>query len=189
MIFLASTSPRRRALLKGAGIPFRGFRPQYQETHSQKKISPATLVKKHALEKALSIVPAVPKGLILGADTLVFFKGRIIGKPRNLREARQTLLALQGHWHTVYTGVALLRLKQGKISARWVAAEKTKVHLRTMALADIRRYFRRIQPLDKAGAYAIQSTRGSIVDCVQGSFSNAVGLPLEKLCAKLQTNF
>jgi len=180
MIYLASESPRRRRLLKEAGWVFRIVKSRYSErpfAHS----SPARWVCDHAAGKALSAAARLKSGLILAADTIVFDRGEVIGKPKGLKDAFRILGSLQGRWHCVYTGVALVWVREGRIRRKRVFSERTKVHIRAMTPQDMRRYFKRIDPLDKAGAYAIQQKRGSVVDGCIGSFSNAVGLPMERL--------
>ena len=180
MIYLVSTSPRRKKLLREAGVRFRVLRPKYHERHIP-GLRPDALVKRHAYEKAMSAVSLVKEGVLLSADTVVCLDGHVIGKPKNIKDAVRILSKLQGRWHTVYTGVALLKLSAGRITKKKVFSEKTGVFIKKMSRADIRSYFRRISPLDKAGAYAIQSTRASIVEKFKGSHSNAVGLPMERL--------
>lgn len=180
MIYLASTSPRRKKLLREAGIRFRVLQPEYHEKNIP-RLGPAALVKRHAWEKGRSAMPLVKNGILLSADTVVYFKGRMIGKPKNMSDAVSILWALQGRQHTVYTGVALFKLSAGKVTKSKAFAVKTGVFIKKMSRADIRSYFKKISPLDKAGAYAIQSDRSSIVLKIKGSFSNAVGLPMEQL--------
>ena len=179
MLYLASTSPRRKKLLRENGFLFKTLKPVYEEK-DKPGLSPATLVKLHALAKADSVAGHVRQGAILVADTIVYFKKKIIGKPKNGKDALRMLGALQGRRHTVYTAVALLWIAGGIIQKKKVFVEKTDVYLKPLTHAEIQVYFRKINPLDKAGAYAIQS-RNSIVQKVRGSFSNAVGLPMEAL--------
>ena len=184
-LYLASRSPRRTRLLKEAGIRHRVLKTNYKERRSA-RLTPAVLVRKHAMGKAMAAAVLIKNGLILAADTVVFCKGKIIGKPRSRREAEKTLLSLQGRRHTVYTGVALIAVDKKNLRKKILFYEKTGVRLKKMDLSDIRRYFRRINPMDKAGAYAIQAKKGSIVREIRGSFSNAVGLPMERLCARMR---
>ena len=179
MIYLASTSPRRKTLLRKAGLRFKALRPDYQETRL--KVPPSQLVRLHALGKARACVRRIRQGTILAADTLVYLSGELIGKPRNLNQARRFLGKMQGRWHRVYTGVAVLQVDSGKIIKKTVFFEMTKVLIKKLTANQIESYFKRVHPLDKAGAYAIQSRRGGVVRDVKGSFSNAVGLPMEKL--------
>lgn len=187
LIYLASTSPRRRALLKKKGITFRILKPNYEEDKGL-KASPFKIVQIHAAEKAHSCVGRVKNGILLAADTIVYLGGEIIGKPKNMKNARLILGKLQGRWHSVYTGVAIFKITGGKVIKRIVFFEKTGVHLKKLTARGIKNYFKKVSPLDKAGAYALQSRQGNIVQKVKGSFSNAVGLPVEKLLKKLRTN-
>ncbi len=178
MIYLASTSPRRKELLKKAGIRFRILQPAYEEDNGL-KAPPSQIVKIHARKKAESCVRQIKDGIILGADTIVYLRGVIIGKPRNMKEACSILGRLQGRWHAVYTGVALLEIKAGRIERKTLLFEKSRVKIKKLSALDIRNYFKKVNPLDKAGAYAVQSPHGGIIEAVQGSFSNVIGLPIE----------
>ena len=180
MIYLASTSPRRKKLLKQYGIVFKTIRPDYHEKNGPKD-PPSITVKKHALAKAVSCVSRVKEGVILGSDTIVYFRGNIIGKPKNFSDAINILSDLQARWHVVYTGVAVLTIKDRKIIKKKTFVEKTKVHLKKMDRPEILRYLKKIKPLDKAGSYAIQSKNTGIITQVQGLLSNAIGLPIERL--------
>lgn len=186
MIILASSSPRRKKLLKEHRIAFRVAAPSYHEKDIP-GLSPSALVKRHALGKGLSAARKVRDGIVVSADTLVFYGGKMIGKPRNLRDAQRILMMLQGRAHVVYTGVTVLKVRSGRIARKIVFSDKTKIRLRSMSRSEVLSYFRRVNPLDKAGAYAIQSKTGTIVARVSGSFSNAVGLPMERLLSTLRT--
>jgi septum formation protein len=182
-LYLASVSPRRRAILRKLGLRFRVVASGYEEGKTGHR-APAALVRAHALEKAAAAARSVRSGTVIGADTIVWSGRKAIGKPRNLADAARTLARLQGRWHVVYTGVALLRVERGRTLRRRVWSETTRVRLRRMTAADIARYFRRVDPLDKAGSYAIQS-KFSVVEQVRGSFFNAMGLPAESLIKNL----
>lgn len=177
--YLASTSPRRRAILKKLGITYKLVKPGYKEKNLP-KASPARLVKQHALEKALSSIREARDGVLISADTIVYFKKNVIGKPKNMTQARSILAELQGQWHEVYTGVALFRMDSGKAMKRRIFYDRTRVLLKKMTLKDIERYFKKINPLDKAGAYAIQSKQSDIIEKIKGSYSNVAGFPEEK---------
>lgn len=185
MIYLVSTSPRRRALLKKAGITFRILRPGYEED-KRLKGPPSQIVQIHAVRKAKSCAGRIRNGTFLAADTTVYFKGEMIGKPKNREEAHLILGKLQGRWHSVYTGVAIFKMVSGRVVKKIVFYEKTKVRLKKLTPGKIKNYFKRVNPLDKAGAYAIQSSHGGIVQDVWGPLSNAVGLPVEKILKKLR---
>ncbi len=167
-------------LLKKAGITFKTVHPSYKETN-RGKISAFRLTRKHALGKALSVAWRVTEGVVLGCDTVVVHEGRILGKPRTMKEAASMLSSLTGRWHVVMSSVALIRLSPGRRARRIVFTEKTRVRLRKMESGPLRSYLKRIGPLDKAGAYAAQAAGKGIVERVKGSFSNVVGLPIEKL--------
>jgi septum formation protein len=145
--------------------------------------TPSRLVAVHALGKALNAViprsPGNPETLILGADTIVYRMGRIYGKPGSMDEARQFLNELAGKTHWVYSGIALVSpdKKRGL-----VAVDRTAVKLKDMPPDRLENYLKRIHPLDKAGAYAIQR-HPNIVARWKGSWTNVVGLGLEKLNA------
>lgn len=187
VIYLASTSPRRKRILKASGIAFKIVAPDYEE-NGPAHFSPSRTVKEHALGKARSVVGKISDGIVIGCDTIVYFRKKIIGKPKNLKDAFRILGALQGRRHSVYTGVAVLRVAASQIRKKTVFYEKTDVYLKKMSRGGIARYFRRMNPLDKAGAYAIQSRKQGIVAKVKGSFLNAVGLPAECLRDKIGSN-
>ncbi len=170
-------------ILRKLGLSFRTAAPAYEEGNPGRR-KPAALVRLHAVEKACAVARVAREGIVIGADTIVWFDGKIIGKPKHLADARKTLAKLQGRWHIVYTGVAILKVCDGVICRRRVYVEKTRVLIKRMSDADIRRYFRRVNPLDKAGSYAIQA-RFPVVERVKGSFFNAMGLPAESLIKNL----
>lgn len=185
MIYLASSSPRRKTLLKKAGIAFQILKPSYEEENNLKG-SPSRIVQTHARRKGESCLKEVTDGIVISADTIVYFRGQIIGKPGNMKEAFSILGKLQGQWHSVYTGVAILKIVSGKIARKIIFFEKTKVRLKKLSSQEIENYFERVNPLDKAGAYAIQSSHDGIVEDVKGLFSNAIGLPIEKILKELR---
>ncbi len=178
-LFLASQSPRRKEILKKLKIPFRVVDSGYEETFP-KGVSPRDLVLRHAIGKAKAAAVKARVGLVLGADTLVARKGKILGKPKDLNDARKTLLFLSGKSHEVYTGVAIADLATKKIRS---GVMKTKVYFKKLSAAAIESYLRRVKVLDKAGSYGIQE-KPSIVKKIEGSYSNVVGLP-EELVKKL----
>ena len=120
--------------------------------------------------------------LVLGADTLVFLDGEIMGKPRDLSDARRMLARLQGRTHQVVTGVSLIHLRGHR---EQLFAVSTDVTFRPLTAGQIGSYLSKMNPLDKAGAYAIQEHGDMIVSEISGSFSNVVGLPVERLKAEL----
>lgn len=164
----------------------------YRERHETRG-HPARLVMRHAVgkaRKALLPSPAKPgkgkgkgygkqntEGWILGADTLVYFRGRLLGKPADRAEACRMIGEMTGHIHWVYTGIALRNIQTGKEKT---AFAKTKVKFKKWDKKKIKKYLAKAQPLDKAGAYAIQVCP-SIVASYQGSLSNVIGLPVKLL--------
>ena len=133
--------------------------------------------------KLLAIAKKHPDALVLGADTIVCMGTRVFGKPKDLRDAHRMLGQLQGRTHEVLTGVCLVHLRTHR---QKVFVDSTTVTFRTLHSEQIRRYLSKIDPLDKAGAYAIQEEGDLIVESVNGSYSNVVGLPLERLKAEFE---
>ncbi|MBI1870442.1 MAG: septum formation protein Maf [Chlamydiae bacterium] len=181
-IYLASQSPRRREILEKMKIPFQVVSSSYHEKIF-KGIEPEELVLRHALGKARKA--EVPKSAqwILGADTMVFCRGKALGKPRHLKEALKMMKALSGQRHEVWTGVVLW----DRISDRLLTGcAQTYVWIKNLTEARILYYFNCVNPLDKAGAYAIQEGP-KIVERINGSYSNVVGLPKELLNKMLRS--
>jgi septum formation protein len=171
MIYLASQSPRRKEILKEMGLAFRVVPSSYHEKPSRKP--PRRLVIDHAVGKAKKAKVKSQEGWVLGADTIVYCAGRALGKPKNLSQAYRMLRLLSGRAHAVYTGVAFLHLKTGRV---WSGCEVTKVFIKKLTDAQIQNYCRKVPSLDKAGAYAIQM-KPKIAARIKGSYSNVVGLP------------
>jgi len=146
------------------------------------QLSPRELCQLNAHRKARSVAKKNPDALVLGADTLVFLDRKVFGKPKNLEEATQMLLQLQGKTHQVVTGVSLIHQRT---HSEKLFAVGTDVTFRPLGEDQIRNYLKKINPLDKAGAYAIQEHGDLIVSEISGSYSNVVGLPLERLRVEL----
>lgn len=125
----------------------------------------------------------VRSGYVVGADTFIYFRGKIIGKPRDLNDACQILKLLSGKAHYVYTGLAIRSLSSGRIRTSYA---KSKVVFRKLSSSVIEDYVRRFRPLDKAGAYAIQQDGRKLIKALYGSRSNVVGLPVELLKSELR---
>ncbi len=177
-LVLASTSPRRQFLLRESGIPFETVAPANAAEDFPAGEAPTGLVMRHARAKARSVAGTYPDRLVLGADTVVVIDGEVFGKPRAVAEARVMLATLQGRTHTVYTGLALL---DGGRRKEMVEVEATDVTLRPMTDEEIEIYIATGEPLDKAGAYAIQGKGAFLVERVDGDYFNVVGLPLCRL--------
>ena len=182
MLYLASQSPRRRRLLRRLGRPFRVVPSGHRETIRVGE-PPSINAMHNAVGKVLRArLPRNARGLVVGADTFLWFRGRIIGKPRTLREARRLLQVLSGRSHWVYTGLCLQDVATGR---RRVGYTKTRVTFKPLTDEAITRLFRRASPLDKAGGYALQADRGELIARLEGSRSNVIGLPLELLRRQL----
>jgi septum formation protein len=182
-IILASASPRRADLLRELGLKFRVVPSNAPEAHHE-QLTARELSQLNAYRKARAIAKQLPDALVLGADTLVYYGTRLFGKPASLDEAERMISQLQGRTHQVVTGVCLIHLRRFR---QKIFAETTEVTFRPLDRKQIRNYLKAIQPLDKAGAYAIQVKGDLIVEKVAGSFSNVVGLPVERLKTELQT--
>ena len=178
-LILASASPRRAQMLKEAGIPFAVI-PADIDEHCIQAETTAELPERIALAKAECVARLHPNRLILAADTSVCLDDVIFGKPRDMADAVRTLQQLSGKTHQVITGVALL---QGNCRESWHSV--SNVTFKTLAPSDIQAYFALVNPLDKAGAYAIQEHGDMIVSAIGGLRSNIVGLPIEEVLARL----
>lgn len=180
-IILASSSPRRRELLQGLGIPFTVETSDVDETTSP-GLAPAEIVESLAQRKAREIAGKKSDGLVIGADTIVVLDGNVLGKPRDDADAYQMLQSMQGREHTVFSGVALIDAKSGREE---VAHRSTKVRIRPLTEQEIIAYIATKEPLDKAGSYAIQGIGSTIVEAIQGDYFTVVGLPLNLTAAML----
>ncbi|HYV46913.1 MAG TPA: Maf family protein [Myxococcaceae bacterium] len=178
-LVLASASPRRRALLQGLGVAFDAVAPGLDESVRPGE-PPRDYVLRVAVEKAAAGARLRPGALVLAADTSVVLGDRILGKPAGEAEAREMVRALSGRRHSVLTGVAL----DG--AARASAVVETAVWFRPLSEAEIAWYASTGEPLDKAGAYAIQGAGGVLVQRIEGSASNVVGLPLAETAELLR---
>jgi len=176
MLYLASQSPRRQEILKAMGVRFRVARSEYRERLVQ-KTAPGELVRRHALGKALGACLPKTARWVLGSDTLVYLRGQLLGKPKNHLQSIEMLKRLSGKRHSVFTGVALLDRKTGEAE---VQAVETAVYFKRLSKADIEAYLEAVNTLDKAGGYAIQEGP-KLVDHIEGSYSNVIGLPRELL--------
>ena len=177
---MASGSPRRRELLAEAGFGFEVVVSPAEEAHGP-GVPLAELCESNAEAKAAAVVAQCPEAVVLGADTLVWIDDKPLGKPRDMDEARAMLRRLSGRTHTVCTGVCVIG---GGRRERF--HELTGVRFRDLDGQQIGRYFERMDPLDKAGAYAVQEHGEMIVEEVRGDFSNVVGLPLGRVTEVLQ---
>jgi MAF protein len=172
-VILASSSPRRRELLATLALPYEISTAPVEETLLESE-SPKDAVRRLALAKAKAIRTADSQDVILAADTIVVFKGKILGKPRDESEAKEMLLALRGDWHLVFTGVAVL----APPSLELLAVECTQVLMRDYSLEEIEAYVSSGKAMDKAGAYGVQDEGFRPVAEIKGCYTNVMGLPL-----------
>ena len=183
-LVLASASPRRRDLLEAAGFEVI-VSPAAVEEFSD-GLAPRALVLANAEMKALKLAATMFGDVVLGADTVVVLDGEILGKPRDLDHAVEMLHRLSGRAHEVLTGVCMLR--GGKVE-RCSFVESTRVSFRPLDEALITEYLREINPLDKAGSYAAQEDRGRLIERIEGSMDNVIGLPVARVIEALESHF
>jgi septum formation protein len=186
-LILASASPRRRKLLAGCRIPFE-IMPSTIDEHPLPDEPAEAYVRRLALAKAESVAQHHPDAVVLGADTIVTIDGLLLGKPQTLDEARQMLNRLCGRGHEVLTGVAVVAGRTaGSSGCRWAnEVVASRVLMRQFTAATIAWYIATGEPLDKAGAYAVQGLGAALVERVEGSYTNAVGLPLTETLSLLR---
>ena len=180
-LFLASASPRRAELLRRMGLAFE-IRPTHVEEDDSGKAGPESMVLHNAQLKAGTLAAQEPDALVLGSDTTVALGERVLSKPVDLDDARRMLAMLSGRTHTVYTAVALHWQAEG-LARSFV--ERSEVTFKRLDASRIEQYMALVDPLDKAGGYAIQTGRDLIIESVTGSVENIMGLPIQALEACL----
>lgn len=181
-IILASASPRRKGLLTLIGLKFRVDVSDYEEDLGL-KLKPHELAKYLSLEKARAVAHKYNDAIIIAADTFIVFRGKLLGKPHTEKEAMRMLTILNGKSHSVITGYTVLDTHIGKKSS---CSVETKVWFRKMTDSELRAYVRTGEPLDKAGAYAIQGIGSLIVKKIEGDYFNVIGLPVASLAVTLK---
>jgi septum formation protein len=182
-IILASASPRRKELLEKIGLKFE-VEPGDINEELQSDLPPQELAKKLSQEKALAVSKKYSDAIIIAADTIGVFEGKIVGKPRTSTEATKMLRMLNGKSHLVVTGFTIIDTKTGKTVSKSV---ETTVYFRKLTEAEIDAYVKTGEPLDKAGGYALQGLGALIVEKITGDFYNVIGLPLSALVESLKT--
>ena len=180
-LLLASNSPRRRELLLEAGFDFEIFVPSVAERF-EVDLTLRELTALNAIRKAMATARLRPKNIVLAADTLVAIEDHVLGKPKNKDDAVAMLQRLSGRAHEVCTSVFICHLE--KMNSRSFY-EISRVRFQRLTRNKIDNYLTRVDPLDKAGAYAAQGFGGEIIAQVNGSYTNVVGLPMEKTIAAL----
>jgi len=185
-LVLASQSPRRAAILRAVGWKFEKQIADIDETQFENE-NPAGYVLRLARAKALAVAENFDDALVLGADTIVVVGNEIIGKPRDFQDARRMLRTLSGRFHEVLTGVALVK-SFGKRLETKTAFERTRVKFAELSEAEIEFLVEKGEPLDKAGAYAVQAQAALFIEKIGGDYWNVVGLPIH-LVYNLIKNF
>lgn len=172
MLILASKSPRRIELLKSLGFVFEIIPSQSPENTVYKR--PSGKVRDLAIKKAFDVAKKYPGATVIGADTLVFCKGKVIGKPKDEKDALRILRLLNGSWQSVYTGVCIMNLEAKKML---YGVEVSRCKARRLQLEELKQLAGK--HLDKAGAYAVQDEDDRFIEKIQGSRTNVVGFPVE----------
>ena len=180
-LILASSSPRRAELLRQLAFSFKVVPSEVPEIHHG-ELTAREVSQINAYRKARSVAKKHPDALVLGADTLVYLGTALFGKPKDLEEGYGMLEQLQGRTHQVVTAVCLLHLRSHR---QRIFTETTSVTFRPLDAVAIRRYLTKVNPLDKAAGYAIHEEGELLVDRIFGSYTNVVGLPLERLKVEL----
>ena len=177
-LILASASPRRQALLAGQGLCFEVVPSALKEPDPEPGEAPADYAARMARIKGQDIAARHPDKVVISADTIVVQEAKILGKPKDAKDALAMLSSLSGRWHEVMTGFCVLRQREGISLCRTVT---TRVHMADNSPDMLKAYIDTHEPMDKAGAYGIQGIGAFLVDEVQGSYTNVVGLPLRSV--------
>jgi septum formation protein len=176
-IILASSSPRRLELLSRTGIKFGVDPGDYEEVHDP-SLNAEQLVRKLSFEKAQNVAGKHIDAIVIGADTVISLEGEVFGKPHTPEKARKTLHALSGRYHDVLTGITIMTSDNWNMRAD---IERTRVYFRALTGEEIDAYIATGEPLQKAGAYAIQGGARKFVERFEGDYSNILGFPLTLL--------
>ncbi|HET6646619.1 MAG TPA: Maf family protein [Pyrinomonadaceae bacterium] len=175
-LVLASRSPRRAEILTAVGWPFEMVASNIDETRFKSE-SAVSYVTRLAQAKAEAVARTATSGLVVGADTVVVVEDQILGQPSDPDDARRMLKLLSGRWHEVLTGVSLMRANKNSL----VEHETTRVRFTEMSDVEIDWYVGTGEPMDKAGAYAVQGRAALFIEEIQGDYFNIVGLPMRLL--------
>lgn len=196
-IILASQSPRRKELLEQIGLEFEICPAKGEEIIT--KTIPEEVVMELSKQKAEEVAAMVSSYseqhkdittpsdiLVIGADTVVAYDGKILGKPKDEADAKATLTMLSGNTHSVFTGVTLVLIDKSGRAGEIVFYEKTDVKMHKMSEAEIDRYIETGEPMDKAGSYAIQGKCAIYIEKIDGDYNNVVGLPITRIYQELK---
>lgn len=179
-IILASTSPRRKELLSRTGLVFETQESGYQE-EMHLDLSPEKLAEHISFHKAKPVSEINPEAIVIAADTFIVFDGKYLGKPKTEEEARTMLKELSGKSHEIITGVTIMN-KTRTVSF----TSKATVYMRDLSPETIENYIKTGEPMDKAGAYAVQGKGAVLIEKMEGDFFGAVGLPIGRLAEELK---
>jgi septum formation protein len=183
LLILASSSPRRQELLREAGIRFQVHAANINEERISGEL-PVEYARRLSREKAEAVAAIYPQHFVLGADTIVVINNEVLGKPKDAADAHRMLWMLSGRSHEVTTAVTLIGPNQLKDTR----SSTTQVVFRSMTEDEIQQYVTGGEPMDKAGAYAIQGGASRWTERIEGEYSNVVGLPLSVVTEMLQTS-
>lgn len=181
-IILASTSPRRRQLLKQLGLEFEVVGSEVEEKLNP-RLKPRHQVEELALQKAEAVASKFDDAIVIGADTLVALGDEILGKPKDKNDAKRMLKKLRGRQHSIVTGFVLIDTAAKRTIIKSV---ETKVWFRKIPPQEIAAYIEKDKPLDKAGAYALQDRAAIFVEKIEGDYFGGVGLPLYTFAKELK---
>lgn len=179
-IILASSSPRRKALLEQAGLKFTIYPSDFEEV-IDKKLTPTELAEKLSLEKAKTVYHKFPNSTVIAADTFVFCQKKILGKPKDKKNAKEMLHFLSDKSHEIITGFTIIDGE--KIITK---SEKTFVKMKLISDKEMDEYISTDEPFGKAGAYAIQGLAKKFIAKIEGDLSNAIGLPVNLVLQELK---
>lgn len=185
-IILASASPRRREIMETMGIPYTvitsNVEEVVEETDPPDMVQALARLKTDAVDKLLSAEHKKYKEvIILGADTMVFYKDHALGKPKDMQDAQKMLHMLSDDVHEVFTGVSIIMIGKDGKREETAFAVCTKVHVQALTTEQIMEYIATGEPMDKAGAYAIQGKFGIFIKAIEGDYYNVVGFPIAKI--------
>jgi len=181
-IILASTSPRRKKLLSRIGLPFEVQASDYEED-MKLDLEPKELVKHLSKGKAEAVAKDHEDAIIIGADSIVVYENKVFGKPASAAEAKEMLQKLSGTIHSVITGFTIIDTKTNESVSRAIEA---KIYFRKVTEGEIDAYIKTGEPMDKAGAYAVQGLGAIFVEKIEGDFTGVIGLPLFALAKELK---
>ena len=184
-IILASQSPRRKLLLTQLGLKFDVIPSLTEEVITSN--NPTSIVQNLSFKKSFEVSKKVDNAHIIGADTIVVFENKILGKPRNTLDACTMLSMLSGKTHQVFTGVSIQKKMNGEIGNHYQFIEETNVTFSTLSDNEIHSYIKTGSPMDKAGAYGIQDDWGAVfVEEIKGDFYNVVGFPINRFYQEMK---